>query len=377
MFEIVFGGNPFLRYTKAHVGYLIAFGLLVLTAFGLLSIGVQWNLAGTRHYNLYVAMMMQVVALGIYAMPGHFVLGWIGGYIRHQAGGEEGLSIEDGLNGGNAWVKGIARGLGVILFWISFPWIVGGVIDFRGFENLIGVTLTICIPVIVGAMLLYPESVQFRKFVWKSYVSILIVIFIVLAGNTVWRSFTSEVGHTAADTEATLQNRLSENDQKILSGILHKARGAEVSDGDDEADVQKRFIATLSKIEQKVYQKYLAMAKKESPVAIGKGVASEAKEVWDGVWYEKTLSKEVESFRPTKLCGIKPGTRKFEIPGSQFLAYIGMQGYNIKTAIRINGSVEGEKFTVEQDGCADVSFAFTKELADASVTAFVLPVKLR
>lgn len=377
MFEIAFGGNPFLRYTRAHLGYFIVFGLLILTAFGLLTIGVQWNLAGTRHYNLYMAMLMQIIALGIYAMPGHFILGWIGGYIRHQAGGEEGLSIEDGVNGGNAWVKGIARGLGVILFWISFPWIVAGVIDFRGFESLIGVVIAICIPIIIGAMLLYPKSVAFRKFVWWSYVSIIIAIFVILAGNTVWRSFTKKEGHDANAITATLEARLSQNEQKILSSVLDKARDAEVRDGDDEVTVQNRFIKSLTSTEAKVYQKYLAVANKESPITMGKVVAKEAKNTWDGVWYEKNLSIEVRTLQPTKLCGIRPGVRKFEIPGAEFPAFVNGIRYNIKTAVRIGGASEGEKFTVEGDGCAEVSFEFLREFIDtAHPTPFVLPVKV-
>ncbi len=99
--------------------------------------------------------------------------------------------------------------------------------------------------------------------------------------------------------------------------------------------------------------------------------------VYKDLTYEKSLDKEIRDFRPTKLCGIRPGVRKFEIPGQEFPAFVNGSRYNIKTAIRIGGAFEGEKFTVESDGCAEVSFGFDQEFINtARPIPFILPAKV-
>lgn len=80
--------------------------------------------------------------------------------------------------------------------------------------------------------------------------------------------------------------------------------------------------------------------------------------IMDDFFYSKTLEKEVSTLEPDELCGVKPGSRTFTIPkGREVEVFISGDKTDISGAVRINGTVPGEKFGVGSDGCVKISFA--------------------
>lgn len=81
--------------------------------------------------------------------------------------------------------------------------------------------------------------------------------------------------------------------------------------------------------------------------------------VYKDLTYEKKDIVLIESFQDKKISGIRPGTRKFEVPGHQFLVpTTGGMERDIKRSIRLNGAGEGSAFTVESDGIVTISFIY-------------------
>lgn len=80
----------------------------------------------------------------------------------------------------------------------------------------------------------------------------------------------------------------------------------------------------------------------------------------DGFMYSKTIPVEVRSLQGQQVCDIKPGTRKFSVPKATYVT-IGGEFTEMSAYILMNGSSAGERFSVDDNGCAEMSFAFTSE----------------
>lgn len=96
-------------------------------------------------------------------------------------------------------------------------------------------------------------------------------------------------------------------------------------------------------------------------------------------FYSKTIPVEVRDLQGQKVCGIKPGTRKFSVP-KEVYASIGGQNTELSGYILLNDVPAGQKFVVEDagdgDGCANMSFAFTTEWKQMTVEPQIIFVTI-
>lgn len=76
--------------------------------------------------------------------------------------------------------------------------------------------------------------------------------------------------------------------------------------------------------------------------------------------YQKTFPVQVRDLHGQKVCGIRPGERKFSVPKAVYVT-IGGQDTEVSGFVLLNQTVTGERFSVGREGCADLSFIFTAE----------------
>ncbi|MFZ2187070.1 MAG: hypothetical protein WAV46_00340 [Candidatus Moraniibacteriota bacterium] len=91
---------------------------------------------------------------------------------------------------------------------------------------------------------------------------------------------------------------------------------------------------------------------------------------------KKTLELEVSTLEPHKLCGVRPGERKFTIPHQSFILMYG-DNYEVTSYIRVNGSLPNESFTVESNGCVQVSFAFNSRALGKPIDPQVIQITFK
>lgn len=87
------------------------------------------------------------------------------------------------------------------------------------------------------------------------------------------------------------------------------------------------------------------------------------KKAYADLTYKRTFDLEISSFQDVEMCGVRPGTRKFSVPNNdRGRIYVQVEGMrsDITSAIRLNGTLPGEEFEVEKNGCVTVSFAYAK-----------------
>ena len=90
----------------------------------------------------------------------------------------------------------------------------------------------------------------------------------------------------------------------------------------------------------------------------------------------RTLELEVSSLQPHQLCGVTPGEHKFVVPQKLFVL-INSDNYEINSYIRINKTIPNETFTVESDGCVEVSFSFVKSFLEKPITPQIIHIAFR
>jgi hypothetical protein len=101
------------------------------------------------------------------------------------------------------------------------------------------------------------------------------------------------------------------------------------------------------------------------------------------VWYEKKTSVLVDDFQDKKLTGVRPGTRKFEIPGQTlFIPTRGGVARDIKGgSMLLNGAPEGSDFVVESNGVVTVTFVYSDDFKRDSnnipVEGIAVPVVIK
>lgn len=94
-------------------------------------------------------------------------------------------------------------------------------------------------------------------------------------------------------------------------------------------------------------------------------------------FYSKTLELEVTSLQPQKLCGVQTGNRKFAIPHKSYVIING-DNYDVTSFVRVNRMLPDESFVVMDDeGCVDVSFAFTSSMLGQAITPQVIQIAFR
>lgn len=310
MLRFLTGINPILTYLRLSVACLLIGGIFLLSTLGLLFLGIQWNLSGDRGWNGVIAVFLQFFGLLSGALlPNYAIAGFLG-YLRGQPGGEKGLSINDGLNTATDWIAAVKNGWVAVCFWISMPWLVLFLIDFRGIENALILILILSIPALFGSILIYPDSKVFRNVIYWVYVVILVVAIAVGIYNTAWRSTTSEEGQKATSAERTLDKKFNQNEREVLKKVEEKAANFELKEGETREELKKRFIASLGKSEAALYRKSLEMAQGESETARAKKGVEVGKESFAGI-KEYLFGKEVRVLytltsltAPQQFCGL-------------------------------------------------------------------------
>lgn len=145
----------------------------------------------------------------------------------------------------------------------------------------------------------------------------------------------------------------------------------------DDNKVNRALQAVLQKIDAgqeltKEEEETLKKARQERRARSLKGAVSD-------FFYSKTIPIEVMDLRGQKVCGIKPGTRKFSVP-KEIYARIGGQNTELSGYILFNEVPAGQKFVAEDagngDGCANMSFAFTTEWKQMTVEPQIIFVTI-
>ncbi|MDP3957206.1 MAG: hypothetical protein Q8Q10_01770, partial [bacterium] len=102
-------------------------------------------------------------------------------------------------------------------------------------------------------------------------------------------------------------------------------------------------------------------------------MSSGVKGIADDFFYSKTLEVEVGSLAPHQLCGVRPGKRDFTIPRKQYIFMDG-DNYEVTSYVRVNGSLPNESFAVDDKGCVQVSFAFTKRALGRTINPQMIQI---
>ncbi len=304
------GVNPLFTYLKWSAVFMLVGGLFLLSTLGLLLYGGSWNLEGERQWNGIVALTLQFFGiLSGFLLP-NYLLAWGLGFLRGQPGGEKGLSINDGVNTGAQYAAAVKDGWLAVCFWISLPWLVLFLLDFRGHESLLFLMLVLSVPALFGSVLIYPDSKVFRNSVYWIEASILMIIIVIGMYNTLWRGVTSEEGQKAASVERTLDKKFTQNERGVLKKVEEKAANFELKEGETREGLRRRFIASLSRSEADLYQKSLEVAQGESETARAKKGVEVGKESFADI-KEYLFGKEVRILytltsltAPQQLCGL-------------------------------------------------------------------------
>lgn len=95
--------------------------------------------------------------------------------------------------------------------------------------------------------------------------------------------------------------------------------------------------------------------------------------------YAKTLEVEVSSLsEEVEVCCIKPGIRKFSVPGRQFVLLLGTNtSAEINGKVRVNGARASEEFEVATDGKVKVKFVGPPEFLRQPIDWQELTVEFR
>lgn len=187
---------------------------------------------------------------------------------------------------------------------------------------------------------------------WITIAILLVAISIMLYGT--YRHFRPQDA-TIEQIEATLERNEDARQKKIAELLLEGA---------------KKGTTTAAEME---LIKSMSAEKKDRRLG---GVVNAYKDMT----YEKKSSVSVDDFQDKKITGVRPGTRKFEIPGTQFLVPTpGGVARDLKGAVLMNGAPEGEDFVVGSDGVVTVSFTFAEDFKRENIPteALAMPVIIK
>lgn len=407
MLRFLTGINPLFTYLKMSVVLLFVGGLFLLSTIGLLFVGAQWNLAGEREWNGVVALVLQFFGLVSGALIQNYVLAWFLGFLRGQPGGEKGFSINDGVNMGAEYATAAKNGWVAICFWISMPWLVLFLIDFRGMESALLLVLVLSIPALFGSILIYPDSKMFRNAVYWVEVVILIVIVAIGVYNTAWRSTTSEEGQEATEVDRIVAKRYAKQEREVLRDVLEKAKSFDPKKGETLEATQTRFVASLTERERAVYLKSKEIAKGETETAraeksikAGKDGLERTRDWLLGNTLQVTYTL-TSLTTPRQLCGF-PARKKYSykiVSPKMLVRYrqtgqydeVNLNGGTIETgglklpvgginrgwALTLNKVLPGETVQVDESGCLNpqvnlpVGYAQAYDIAEADGQAQV------
>lgn len=209
-------GLRYIQWCVAGVlgGYV---GLAVLSVF-LSSWGFQWL--------IWVFLAFYVFGV-INLMASPFLWGGVAGvaYVRGQAGGQEGLSVEDGINTVKAWgittIKGTAK---FLLFYGAVPFIWTALFQTKGWEQENLVALILLPTVIYFALMRFPNSQS--TFNAIGYVLMAVVLVGVL--GTIYNTVNRVTVDPAVQEVQTYLNdearNLKKDEQELAQLLINKVK---------------------------------------------------------------------------------------------------------------------------------------------------------
>lgn len=205
-------GLRYIQWCVAGVlgGYV---GLAVLSVF-LSSWGFQWLIW------IFVAFYVFGV-INLMASP--FLWGGVAGaaYVRGQAGGQEGLSVEDGINTAKDWgvtaIKGTAK---FLLFYGAVPFIWTALFQTKGWEEENLVALILLPTVIYFALVRWPNSQSVFNIIGYVLIAVVLVGVLGTIYNTVQRV---TVDPATLEVQA-YEEKLAKDQQAFAANLARKLR---------------------------------------------------------------------------------------------------------------------------------------------------------
>jgi len=92
--------------------------------------------------------------------------------------------------------------------------------------------------------------------------------------------------------------------------------------------------------------------------------------------YSKTFEVEVTTLRPHKLCGVPAGEYTFTIPFQRHVMIMG-DDYDVTSYVRVNKALPNDAFTVNGDGCVEVSFAFNSRALGLPINPQIIAITFK
>lgn len=204
-----------LRYVQWCVAGVLGgyVGLAVLSVF-LSSWGFQWLIW------IFVAFYVFGV-INLMASP--FLWGGVAGaaYVRGQAGGQEGLSIEDGINTVQDWgtkaIKGTAK---FLLFYGAVPFIWTALFQTKGWEQENLVVLILLPTVIYFSLVRWPNS----QSVFNTIGYVLIAVVLVGILGTIYNTVSRKIVDPATLEVQAYEEKLTKDQQTFEAELARDLR---------------------------------------------------------------------------------------------------------------------------------------------------------
>lgn len=166
----------FARAWKWHAPFRAFISYLLCTLVSLIAVAVWAKTMGWAAVPWAIGggILITAIITLLPLTPVTTLVGWIAGMLRHQAGGEQGFSAQDGFNGGADYAKAIWQFIKDILFWT--PLVFFGIGLFRVEDNLLGVIPFLGVSLALIIHYAGREGTFFRNLVVLIYTLIIIWI---------------------------------------------------------------------------------------------------------------------------------------------------------------------------------------------------------
>ncbi len=356
-------GFRYVQWCVAGVlgGYV---GLAVLSVF-LSSWGFQWLIW------IFVAFYIFGV---INLMTSPFLWGTVAvaAYGRGQVGGQEGLSIEDGIKTVLNWgTKTIGWTAKFLLFYGAVPFIWTALFQTKGWEEENLVALILLPTVIYFTLVRWPNSQSVFNIIGYVLIAVVLVGVLGTIYNTVERRTTDPAAQAVLGYLDQVGGVNKANDKLVAESIISKLKAKQALTADEEKawDILRKEAEAQSLRPGSLKQKAEAFVENAKPtdkswwkahwvtvggialaIAIGyflfermrgatagatPAAAPTSKKGWlitlavllaigGWVWssiddwrYERTLPLTIRDMSDQRLCGIRPGSWRFSFPGEQ------------------------------------------------------------
>ncbi|MEP7163032.1 MAG: hypothetical protein ABI747_04735 [Candidatus Moraniibacteriota bacterium] len=273
-------------YTNAYIGMLVYLAVPILLA----SVS---NLLGWTGAIWAILLVSTLADLWVIFYPWAPAGISIAGYIAGQAGGEAGLSVKDGVDKAEKWLKQVYSTAAVVILGKQVALIALVFLPLAGFGGIALAVLALTLLVIIGTVR-YSESAWVIRSFWHLYIWILVILmgYWIIAGVFFPELRQSAAHSVVTSAQQTIRDQNDAHLQKEASKVAVKL--AKMDQSLSEAD----RVARLSKEDQVIWGK-----------AMGSSFAGKSIEALKPA-VEKSLDKAKEAGEKT-VDAIKSGKDKF------------------------------------------------------------------